>query len=227
MCLLIEYDFEIQVRRRMADRAHADKLDNVDAIADGEKETGDQTIELLEENSQDEVRVVREGVEESFAYMVGTYAIRPFLRKVDHFARDLEGRRFEEARRRWDECLAELPGRGVAFNVRKGMKKLKAGIKELRKSLRKNINRLYSGMNKGKRELCFGEIQSGEDLPRQNSSVAALGRRSDLKAGLLWYYGDAGVLTFRAREANKRIKGNEKIEEKQKQVCIAAQHPFQ
>lgn len=203
----------------MADRAHADTLEDMKIIVDAEKDNRDERVEVLEEEGEEGRRMVRECMEENFTFMVGMYAVRPFLRKLGDFAGEFEERRFAEARRKWDERLDELRCQGTSFDLGEKMKKVDARMKKLGKSLRTKVNALCSRM-KGKRELCFGEIESGDDLPRQNGHGTRLGRRNDLKDGLLWYYGDVGVMAFRAMDERPRIVEDEKIEEIQAQVCV-------
>lgn len=200
----------------MAERAHTVTiLDTEDGHS--EKGGGDGRLEVIEAVDNEEGRrITRDGVEESFAFMVGTYAIRPFLRKLDDFAAELEGRRLEEARKRWDECLDQLQGRGTAIGVKEWMRRVETCLKGLRKSMKKKTRGLSKRVKKGKRELCFGEIESGEDLPRYNDPMV---RRNAMKEELLWYYGHAGVLIFQARQEAEGIMGNEKVGETQRQVC--------
>ena len=203
----------------MAENAHAYRLVGIE-VEDGEKKNGDERAEVVEDGEAKEIGVAGDGVEESFTFMVGTYAIRPFLRKLDDFAGELEERRLVEAKKRCDESLSQLQGRGVMLSVMKErMKEAQTRMKELRKSLRTRFNAFGKGMKKGKPELCFGEIESGEDLPRGNAPIVS---KNAMKEGLLWYYGDVGVMVFRARQEAERIKGDEKAEDTRGQVCAAS-----
>ena len=139
----------------------------------------------------------------AFAYMVGMYAVKPFLGKLDAFMVKLEERRLEEARRRWEGVVDGLNGRR-GFDLRNAVKNVDSGAKELRARIKEKIKDLCSRMWRRKRELCFGEIESGEDLPRQSARGIGMGKTSALKDGLLWYYGNAGVLAFIAREEMRR-----------------------
>ena len=166
---------------------------------------------------------VMDGVESIFTRMIGIYAIRPFLRKLDDFVRELEDRKLEEARRRWEICVDEMRGGGGRFDVRNAIARVQVRMTSLRKRLQSNVNGLCRHMKKGKRELCFGEIGSGDRLPRQNGRWMDMERRSSLREGLLWYYGNAGIIAFRKRREVERANSREnaKIENKRVQVCVA------
>ena len=232
MKFLTQYDFEIRTRREMADREHADMSDQSTKNAnDGEKDTGDDEMEVLEDEIAEERRAAREGMEESFTYMVGTYAIRPFLRKLDDFAVQLEERRFEEAKRRWDERLDEIGEWRMGVKVRGVMKKAETEFRALGRRLTSKVRGLWKKMKWGKRELCFGEIKYGSEgngslANRENGCRTGAVRRDQMREGLLWYYGDTGVLAFRAREGMIQIVRDDEVEGMTGEVCFALAYSF-
>ena len=216
----------------MVDREHADLSDQSEEDAnESEKDTGEVQVEVLEDYNVEEQRTAREGTEESFTYMVGMYAIRPFLRKLDDFAGKLEERRFEEAKRRWDDRLDEMEEWWMGVRVKGVMKKAGTEFRALARRLVSKVRGLCKKMKKGKRELCFGEIESGSEgygslASRDNGSRTGVVRHDQMKEGLLWYYGDAGVLAFRAREEVKQIMEDEKAERTKGKVCFALEYSF-
>jgi hypothetical protein len=166
-----------------------------------------------------EAKIEVQGTEDCFTYMVGTYAIKPFLRKLDVFAVDLQERRLEEARRKLHDSLEELCGYEIKLRVKERLKNNQARIEAFRKTLLTKLKNLCARLRRRKRELCFGEIESGEDLTRQISPTAEFRCRNKLNKCLLWYYGSEGVLAFRAAESMRLVQG-EKTDETEMQVWI-------
>jgi hypothetical protein len=183
---------------------------------------GEKLVDVIVEKREEEPL---QSIEEAFTYMIGTYAVRPFLRKLDDFAARLEERRFQEGRRRLDERLDEITGkRGGA--VRGVVDRMRAKVKELRKGLEGKVKGLCKKLTRRKRELCFGEIESGEGseigrLDGEGERKIGVARRDTMEDGLLWYYGDEGVLAFQARGEMKQILGEEKTEERTEEVGTA------
>jgi hypothetical protein len=184
----------------MADREFAD-LDDASAHEKSDK----KVIEHADEDYNEET-TIKEGIEERFTYMVGTYAVRFFLRKMDDFAGAVEERRVEEARRRFD---------GVLDGGEKGVgRKAEMKLQGLKKHLGSKIKTLCKKLGREKRELCFGEIESDDETEK-----GAVGRpvRDGVMGSLLWYYSAAGVLAFREREKRRNAEG-ENVEGAMKEV---------
>ena len=181
----------------MADREFAD-LDDASA-----HEKGDRKV--IEDEDYNEGKAMKKGIEERFTYMVGTYAIRFFLRKMDDFAGAVEERRVEEARRRFDVVL---DGGEKSVGRKVGIK-----LQGLKKHFGSKFKTLCKKLVREKRELCFGEIESDGETEK-----GAIGRpmRDGVMGSLLWYFGAAGVLAF--RERTKRRNAEENVEGAMKAV---------
>ena len=191
LSFLAQYDFEIRTRREMADREHADEAE-VGMKIDGKE------IEAKEQDDRDIEERTRktEKIEDRFAYMVGTYAIRFFLRRLDDFAGALEESRIAEGRRRLDEVLDRARGTTVKTSFA-------SRVKTIRKELASGLRGFTRKLRKEKRELCFGELESDDET--EKGTVCRPIRDGVIEA-LLWYYGPAGVLAFRGKRQGQNSK---------------------
>ena len=177
---------------------------DADPKAQEQEQEQEQITGLSNEEEVEEQRKKRaEKAEARFAYMLGTYAVRFFLRKMDDFANTLEARTDDEARRQFERALDGGDGGvGVASLRKAGVRKV-VGMMRL-EGVRRRLRLLVGRVRREERELCFGEIGSDDEDEKGGRAGVV---RDGAAGGLLWYYGANGVLAWREKEKKRLSEG--------------------